>query len=132
MLSQIPLIISPFYHPPKAITLPYNYSSLPKSLPKEAVSNEDIDAWVSEVNYLKKNIIGIEEKREATYKGWEENVARRVAPGYLGHEGSVLTPLKPSTSDSNSNEDQSKNIVTTKNDDQELSEIDKVFGKVVI
>lgn len=132
----MPLIISPYFQPPKAVTLPVNYTKLPSSLPPAVtITQQDVET-------VQQNIIQVKEFMETTrndllneYQQWKSDVEsqevkekRRIAPGYLDSGNRLLQPVK--RADSGASSTSTSPPPLTQN--QELNEIDKVFGKVSI
>lgn len=90
LLAQIPLIVSPFYNPPKAVTLPFSYKPLPSQLPETNVTKENLEAWISECKHAKEGVLNYGAREKQAYEEWHTNVVRRLAPGYLGGGSNIL------------------------------------------
>lgn len=86
--------MSPFYNPPKAVTLPFNYKPLPPQLPETNVTKDNLEAWISECTQVKEDIKSYGEKEKKAYDEWHNNVVRKLAPGYLGGSNTLLTPQR--------------------------------------
>jgi len=93
-LAQIPLIVSPVYNPPKAVTLPFNYKPLPPQLPETNVTQDNLEAWITECKHVKEEITQYGTQEKQAYQEWHNNVIRKLAPGYLGGSNTLLTPQR--------------------------------------
>lgn len=132
ILSQIPLIISPFLHPPKAVTLPFNFNKLPSALPASAVTVDAVNYIATDSQQFADFVGAQHAQRKQHYDKWMNGVVerdlkekRKIAPGYLDSTNRILQPTRL----------ESKVEIPSplsKPVEQEVNEIDKVFGKVSI
>ncbi|VVT51435.1 uncharacterized protein SAPINGB_P003095 [Magnusiomyces paraingens] len=130
ILSQIPLIISPFLHPPKAVTLPFNFNKLPSALPASAVTSEAVDYISTDSQQFAEFVENQHIQRKQHYEQWINDVVqqdlrekRKIAPGYLDSTNRILQPVKVETKSTPEPERATLN---------QVNEIDKMFGKVEI
>ncbi len=131
LLAQIPLIVSPFYNPPKAVTLPFNYKPLPPQLPETNVTKDNLEAWIAECQHVKNEIESYGTKEKEAYEEWHNNVVRRLAPGYLGGSNTLLTPQRRTQAAANHqsiNETLGPNTKTIKDE----NDIDRAFSTMNI
>lgn len=150
MLAQIPLIISPFIQPPKAVTLPFNFNKLPPSIPPPAsCSVADVENIGNNARQVEEFIENSRTKLKDEYHQWRTAVERkeveekrRIAPGYLDTGNRMLQPVRKAEplESANSSGSNSTNPLSTTSDDEsstgippsQVNDIDKVFGKVSI
>lgn len=98
LLQQIPLIVSPFFNPPKAVVLPFEYKPLPSRLPATSITRDNLDAWKAECQGVKAQLERFGEQDTLAYKEWQASISK-VAPGYLESGTHLLVPRKqPSAS----------------------------------
>ncbi len=111
----MPLIISPFYNPPKQVSLPSSYKSLPQQLApslyysnyrnnaaslnaedaKNSAITKDIESWIGEIENIKNSIESFGAAEEAQYKKWLNENIKHYAPGYLDSVTTGDGILKP-------------------------------------
>lgn len=146
MLAQIPLIISPFIQPPKAVTLPFNYNKLPSSIPPPAsCSPADVENIASNVRHVGEFIERTRTELKDEYQQWRSEVERReveekrrIAPGYLDTGNRMLQPVRKSESVDLSESFAAAGATISPShtgpqpQPAQVNEIDKVFGKVSI
>ncbi|KAF3934756.1 hypothetical protein ABW20_dc0107820 [Dactylellina cionopaga] len=110
LLAQIPLTVSPFAGLPTSITLPYDYVSLPASLPppsssqivspsgQSSISPEQLIADCNNLaGYLNNEAKTAQDEIEKWVKGIDDRELmekRRVAPGWLDTGMMMLEPVK--------------------------------------
>ncbi|PGH16314.1 hypothetical protein AJ79_01856 [Helicocarpus griseus UAMH5409] len=119
LLVQIPLTVSPFISLPTAVTLPYTFKSVPSTLPPSVIEDPSGSekaryvispggghaAHPSEIlascEALEKHMQKLKEESQAAIKDWEESIKqrdlaekRRVAPGWLDREQTILHPVQ--------------------------------------
>lgn len=142
VLAQIPLIISPFIQPPKAVTLPFNFNKLPPSIPPPP-SNctvEDVENISKSAKQVQEFIERTRTELQDEYKQWRVEVERReveekrrIAPGYLDSGNRMLQPAVVRKAEPleqiNSTDSTSGNGSSTHT---QVNDIDKVFGTVHI
>ncbi|ABN64441.2 hypothetical protein PICST_29837 [Scheffersomyces stipitis CBS 6054] len=124
ILRQVPLINNPAFQPPKAITLNANYDVLIPTLsntvvpPKINLADEEIQAWLRDIKSTEFQIQNAIENDEDVkkYKQWIKTQQIKVAPGF-SFDG-VMQPHK-------------QEVKVSKNE-EEVNELDKVFGKTSI
>lgn len=124
ILRQVPLINNPAFQPPKAITLNANYDVLIPTLsntvvpPKINLADEEIQAWLRDIKSTEFQIQNAIENDEDVkkYKQWIKTQQIKVAPGF-SFDG-VMQPHK-------------QEVKVLKNE-EEVNELDKVFGKTSI
>lgn len=136
ILSQIPLIISPFLHLPKAVTLPFNFNKLPSTLPNSSVTQEAVDYIIKDSEQFSHFVSTQHEQREKQYDQWLEDVIqldlkekRKIAPGYLDSGNRILQPMKADLTGSKANVTDESTLQEQK-DEEKFNEIDQVFGRV--
>ncbi|ODV64361.1 uncharacterized protein ASCRUDRAFT_79223 [Ascoidea rubescens DSM 1968] len=89
LLSQVPLVISPFYNPPKTVSLPYNYKSLPSQLPPSLLSSFDstqghIQALTNDASLLSSQMDQVLlHSHRNDYQAWLRHSTNQLAPGYF-------------------------------------------------
>ncbi|ODV80066.1 uncharacterized protein CANTADRAFT_339401 [Suhomyces tanzawaensis NRRL Y-17324] len=129
ILKQVPLVKNPSFQPPKPVTLKTNYAKLIPTLSKSSVppkinlSEDDLRKWLNEIQALKAKVANLEDPSDLDvqkYEEWVQLQQAKVAPGFYSFEG-VMQPSK-------------REIVPEKVvlEDQEVNELDKVFGKSTI
>ncbi|EPS45804.1 hypothetical protein H072_144 [Dactylellina haptotyla CBS 200.50] len=110
LLAQIPLTVSPFAGLPTSITLPYDYISLPASLPpssssqivspsgQSSISPEQL---IVDCNNLAAYLTGESKTAKEDLEKWVKSIddrelmeKRRVAPGWLDTGVLMLEPTK--------------------------------------
>jgi hypothetical protein len=134
-LSQVRLIISPFYKPPQAVTLPINYNKLPTTLPPQVEADEVLRRICQDSEGFIGSLDGRRNERLNSYKDWKSNVdrqeteeQRKIAPGYLDTTERILQPTR---NQAHSIEEQPGAEPEPKAEDQ-VNEIDQIFGHVNI
>ncbi|KAK6459984.1 hypothetical protein DFJ63DRAFT_257104 [Scheffersomyces coipomensis] len=135
ILKQVPLIKNPSYQTPKSITLKTNYGKLIPTLsntvipPNINITDADIQKWVDELESIKSKIVSNPESEK--FKEWISLQKIKVAPGFESFEG-VMQPRKNVSSTVTSPIQQNSELIDDKKDgEQEVNEIDKLFGKVL-
>lgn len=113
---------------PKAVTLPFKFNKLPSYLPSSAVTVEAVNYIATDSDQFSNFITKQHEQKKQQYESWINDVIqrdlkekRKIAPGYLDSNNKILQPTKHETS--------TKREPKIKVED-EVNEIDKVFGKV--
>ncbi|KAK6495191.1 hypothetical protein TWF481_003217 [Arthrobotrys musiformis] len=112
LLAQIPLTVSPFAGLPTSITLPYDYVSLPASLPPPS-SNQIVspsgqssispDQLIVDCGNLAAHLTNEAKTAKEEIEKWVKSIEerelmekRRVAPGWLDTGVMMLEPTKKS------------------------------------
>ncbi|KAK6524140.1 hypothetical protein TWF694_005802 [Orbilia ellipsospora] len=110
LLAQIPLTVSPFAGLPTSITLPFDYISLPASLPpssssqivspsgQSSISPEQL---IADCNNLSAHLTKEAQTAKGDVENWVKSIEdrelmekRRVAPGWLDTGVMMLEPTK--------------------------------------
>ncbi|KAJ6258930.1 hypothetical protein Dda_5825 [Drechslerella dactyloides] len=110
LLAQIPLTVSPFAGLPTSITLPYDYVSLPASLPPPSSSqivspsgqsSIPPDQLIADCNNLVAHLTNEAKAAKEEIDKWVKSIEdrelmekRRVAPGWLDTGVVMLEPVK--------------------------------------
>lgn len=133
LLSQVPLIVSPSIRPPQAVTLPFEYKSLPANMP-QSVREDDILDTLSQLGAKLEQLENDHRDAVATYQSWRENVdqltreeQRKIAPGYLDSADRMLVPQKK-TAEQQEQDMEVDEVEEVK--EEPVNELDKAFGKV--
>lgn len=136
VLAQIPLIISPFVQPPKAVTLPYNYTKLPATVPAPpaTVTVQEVEAVAANVKQISDFIEKSRAELRNEYTQWRDDVERReveekrrIAPGYLDTGNRLLQPVKKTDTGNKSNDNSLGSINGAASP---VHDLDKVLSKV--
>lgn len=121
--------------PPKAVTLPYNYTKLPAIVPAPpaTVTVQEVEAVAANVKQISDFIETSRAELHNEYTQWREGVdrreveeKRRIAPGYLDTGNRLLQPVRKTDTGSSSND----SAAPTNGTASPVNDIDKVFGKV--
>ncbi|KAK9481248.1 hypothetical protein V1514DRAFT_271824, partial [Lipomyces japonicus] len=100
LLSQVPLILSPFLKAPQPVILPSSYAALPRSLPpSSAVIFDDVRKIAKSIE-SQANVTATRHKRaKVAVDQWDGKIkqdetlqARRLAPGYADSNVHLLQP----------------------------------------
>ncbi|CAG78014.1 YALI0F09427p [Yarrowia lipolytica CLIB122] len=133
LLSQVPLIVSPSIRPPQAVTLPFEYKSLPANMP-QAVNEDDILDTLGQLSQKLEQLEQDHRAAVATYQSWRENVdqqtreeQRKIAPGYLDSVDRILVPQKRTET---VEQEQEMDTEEDGKEEEPVNELDKAFGKV--
>ncbi|ODQ67005.1 hypothetical protein NADFUDRAFT_45248 [Nadsonia fulvescens var. elongata DSM 6958] len=144
ILSQVPLVISPFVSIPVAVTLPFNYVSLTGTKitkptkgdkQKELTPREaDIRVLVDNIDVSLKNLSEARKKTLSQFRAWDQAVVvarKKVAPGYWDTDSHLLMPerLKDKAMlEAEARADAEKNscIIKEKEQEQSLRKLDPV------
>ncbi|KAF3931815.1 hypothetical protein ABW19_dt0201030 [Dactylella cylindrospora] len=110
LLAQIPLTVSPFAGLPTSITLPYDYTTLPASLPPPSTpqivsptgqSSISPEQLIADCNKLSNYLTAEKQKAKEEVEKWVKAIddrelmeKRRVAPGWLDTGVMMLEPVK--------------------------------------
>ncbi|KAK6334389.1 hypothetical protein TWF730_003603 [Orbilia blumenaviensis] len=110
LLAQIPLTVSPFAGLPTSITLPYDYVSLPASLPPPSScqivspsgqSSISPDQLIADCGNLAAHLTNESKAAKEEIEKWVKSIEerelmekRRVAPGWLDTGVVMLEPTK--------------------------------------
>ncbi|GMM33890.1 hypothetical protein DASC09_012150 [Saccharomycopsis crataegensis] len=139
ILREIPLIISPFYNPPRLVKLPPTYKSLPSQLPaplyysnyhnngtsdieelKKHSTTNDIQSWKDELLRTKENIQQFHKDDKEKYQSWLDENIKHYAPGYLDTNGGILQPKHTKSKNPGTNSD---SVSTSSSSLNQLSDI---------
>ncbi|KAG5363406.1 hypothetical protein CJU89_2578 [Yarrowia sp. B02] len=128
LLSQVPLIVSPSIRPPQAVTLPFEYKSLPANMP-QATREDDILDTLGQLSHKLEQLEQDHREAVATYQSWRDNVdqqtreeQRKIAPGYLDSADRILVPQKKAVEEMEVDEEVAE--------EEPVNELDQAFGKV--
>jgi hypothetical protein len=121
--------------PPKAVTLPYNYTKLPATVPAPpaTVTVQEVEAVTANFKQISDFIETSRAELRNEYTQWREGVdrreveeKRRIAPGYLDTGNRLLQPVRKTDTGSSSND----SATPANGKASPVNDIDKVFGKI--
>ncbi|ODQ80527.1 hypothetical protein BABINDRAFT_7253 [Babjeviella inositovora NRRL Y-12698] len=133
LLQQVPLIVSPFYHPPQPLKLNFDVNSIPTSLEFPLLTGtgaptveEELERWCEEINRRKHKIAALNELERSEFLLWKDAKMKRFAPGYLDNV------LIPSAKAQSKVEEPGKVLGSLSSEPEVFNELDRVFGNVKI
>ncbi|CCH44254.1 Multivesicular body sorting factor 12 [Wickerhamomyces ciferrii] len=107
---------------------------LPTQLPGTNVTQDNLEAWITECGNVKEEIKNYGAKEKEAYQTWHESVVRKLAPGYIGGSNTLLTPQKKSTLATNDNQlnESTHQTEVPEPPKEPLNDIDRAFSTLDI